>query len=468
MEEARRRTAEWRIGTASSGPEPGHPFRGNQWTGGIDGGGGPASFGRHAKAEGFNYVPSQNFIGQPTVPTEGYAVVDPEMSTTFPDEGVEADQIEGWILDNEDLWFTAEMEEIFNKYAGVYYNPATGTFTLAGTLVVPTPEEAAVLLSQYNQDAYYNIADGEAYDQSDTAEANSLPAPPESYPRRNPESRGQYPHRESGLRQQAPASAFRGLDPLLAASYRIAEWRYSPDQPRDDHGRFGEGDNVPGTSGEYHDDFIDVEPAAVEPAPPGEKPYGPSNAFDEAGHVSFNPRDTQSEWGAPIPAPTAWAKDLTPTQRRAMETYLSARGNRDINGGLRNRELGIDKNRTVKAIDSAIAGSTLRGETVLYRGLGTNKAFPVGTKITDAGFWSTSWNLQVAQAFANMRAKGDDSLVHIDRVYGGKPVVLELTVPAGTHAAAGDPGVSEFVLARGSSFVVTGKDSAGHILARPA
>lgn len=442
LEAARRRLAEWRIGTSSSGPETNHPFRGNQWTGGISGPGQDLhSFGRHSHSTGFRYVPGYVFPGTSQadaldVPTEGYAVAsDADSAASFTDEDINPDEIEGWIADNEDLWFTPEAEEIFDKYVGIFYNPVTGVFTISGVVVVPTAEEAAILLDKYNQDAYYNIADGETSnandDRQDDSETHSLPSLAQSYPRADAESRGRYPDREGRLRSQASqaqASAV-GLDPLAVALQRTQEWRYSPDQPRDDHGRFGDGSAAPQYSG--------IAP------------------------------NTMAQQDLPPPALQGRGR-LTRAEAKAVDLYLSDAGNRAFNSKLRNPDaivLGVGA-ADVAALDSAISKTSLVQDTILYRGLATDRTFPVGTRFTDKGYTSTTYQPYMAEEFAHLRSTGKSDVISESQAFGGRPQVLELSVPGGTRAMEGDEAVGEVILPRNLTFLVTGKDpTTGYIQA---
>lgn len=196
---------------------------------------------------------------------------------------------------------------------------------------------------------------------------------------------------------------------------RVPMWKYSPDQPRDDHGRFGSG--------------------------------GEDNA------AKSDPRTVNDE---------AWFGGLSSASQKALLAY---QGNdyATINGALRSGK----ETSTTKAIDKALATSPLADDQDAYRGLGGISPFIVetpnaygghdssfadpqslvGATFTDAGFGSTS----LRRDHALTRAQGQSL-----------PVLIHVTVKAGTPAAyLGATGhyeasrEDELLLARGGTYTIT-------------
>ena len=145
-----------------------------------------------------------------------------------------------------------------------------------------------------------------------------------------------------------------------------ARVKYSPDQPRDDLGRFGEGD------------------------------------------------------GGGDAANTSQSSPITPREDAAIDAYVND-DNATVNYSLRNGSAAWDElgegtvQDVVDGIDSALAKSTLDGDTTLYRGEGMHENLSAGaTTPADAGYLSTSTSPTTGQGF------------------GGDQYVI--SAPAGTHA----------------------------------
>jgi ADP-ribosyltransferase exoenzyme len=200
------------------------------------------------------------------------------------------------------------------------------------------------------------------------------------------------------------------------------------------------------------------------------KPGGPAGqtapARRPAGRRPYPP-------GAPSFAPAT----LTRTEKWAIGAYTTPDGTRDINDPLRQGRplrvlktavLNIDDNVTVRALDRAIAKSTVAADGVLYRGVarrvGTEPWQP-GDEFTDLGYSSTTSDPGRARAFAGIRAAGNEpgtgrSGLAYDPFFkptGGEPVVLAVHLAAGQHAVPGDLSVEEFILPRGITYHVTGR-----------
>lgn len=147
----------------------------------------------------------------------------------------------------------------------------------------------------------------------------------------------------------------------------------------------------------------------------------------------------------------AWAKSVfrervsplfTKEEAAAMDKYKLFGWNR-INPYLRQGGVGDSRLEGQKLLlDSALKKQKLPSNVVLYRGLGDRNVLPaVGERFSDAGFISTSVDVQAISRFA-----------------GSKGILLEVQVPAGTNAAYLDmfkvAGEREILLPRDLTFEV--------------
>ena len=118
----------------------------------------------------------------------------------------------------------------------------------------------------------------------------------------------------------------------------------------------------------------------------------------------------------------------------------------------------IDRSAEVPVLDRIIASHTVTKTTTLYRGMAMSPALAAqlkpGTVFTDKGFTSTSDSANWAGKFARLRVSGSDPLMGEVPALGGKPAVMDITVPAGSHMAPGDLGIKEYILPRGGSYRV--------------
>jgi hypothetical protein len=115
----------------------------------------------------------------------------------------------------------------------------------------------------------------------------------------------------------------------------------------------------------------------------------------------------------------------------------------------------------IKALDNSFARQTLAQDTVMFRGISTNREFTIGQRFTDKGYSSCSRNLDDAKVFARGRSGLTTNLKM--KAYDGSPRVFEILVPKGTHVLGGAKAVGETILPRGSTFEVVGirKDAKG-------
>jgi SPP1 gp7 family putative phage head morphogenesis protein len=126
----------------------------------------------------------------------------------------------------------------------------------------------------------------------------------------------------------------------------------------------------------------------------------------------------------------AYIEKLQPKQLKAVQTYQSMEYEA-INDGLRGKmPLSATNKQTITELDKVIKNASLDYNTTVYRGIiddtGVFDQIRIGDTIKDKGFLSTSVNPAVAEAFAN------------GTIIEGKPIVLEIDVPAGSPALASD------------------------------
>jgi hypothetical protein len=165
----------------------------------------------------------------------------------------------------------------------------------------------------------------------------------------------------------------------------------------------------------------------------------------------------------------------------AVSDYLDPDGNKKINSALRHGHLPDAPAETgnsgmlnygppnlhddVTNMDQVIGRYTTTAPVSLYRGMsltrGLARKLKPGAVFQDNGFTSTSSSLDWAQKFAQMRSGGLGDGIAKAQVYKGKPVVMRINVPAGTHMAPGETDIGEYVLPRGGRYKVEGIDPDG-------
>ncbi len=162
----------------------------------------------------------------------------------------------------------------------------------------------------------------------------------------------------------------------------------------------------------------------------------------------------------------------------AIIKYISPSGNDVINGTLRKAlpngvidDAGVTK--TVSLLDKEEAKNTLTKPAVLWRGFAAPRSIlgkmTPGQEITDQAYVSTASDPGKAAMFAEMRSYGHaPGVVTTVKPHGGKPVLMKITAPAGTHVFRGQVTLSEWVLPRGSRFKVTSVSADGSVISMDA
>jgi hypothetical protein len=153
-------------------------------------------------------------------------------------------------------------------------------------------------------------------------------------------------------------------------------------------------------------------------------------------------------------------------ERMSRDGYLTAEGSAVYQRGLRagtTPGYDLEPGGAVSDLDHAIAKYTLTADVTAWRGLADNGLnLRPGMTVRDLGYTSLSAEKEKAGYFARWRVNGEQGCTRV----GGKPVVLEFTIPAGTHAMPGDSSVREYVLPRGGAYVITGRQADGTLTAR--
>jgi ADP-ribosyltransferase exoenzyme len=114
-------------------------------------------------------------------------------------------------------------------------------------------------------------------------------------------------------------------------------------------------------------------------------------------------------------------------------------------------------------LDAVIAAGSFDESLVVYRGFavpdGCRPRLAAGTRHTDQGYMSVSLKREHAEEFAARRAGLPWTTGNFPSISktGDIPVVMELTLPSGIHAAElKDNGLDEYLLARSSTIQITG------------
>lgn len=185
----------------------------------------------------------------------------------------------------------------------------------------------------------------------------------------------------------------------------------------------------------------------------GQFGYGGGSA---GGSSSSGAQNSQSET-------VAQRGKLTEQQHVDMKDYKEG-GFRDLNAYLRGGQtrpgVATEYDKTAKRMDAAIAKSSLKQDTKLYRGIdhpliAANAEKLIGRDVDVATFQSTSTDSRVATDFAGM---------------GKGAVVFQINAKAGTPALGmdqfevlGNSGENEVLLGRGGKMRITGVDRSGSV-----
>jgi hypothetical protein len=214
------------------------------------------------------------------------------------------------------------------------------------------------------------------------------------------------------------------------------ELRYSEDQPRDDHGRFGEGsggDSGGGLTGN----------AALNAAPLG---LVDNTVNPVSGKITSKP-----------------GPGMTPEEAKALSSYRE-RGFVKVNGDLRKNDgepTKPDTQKAVATIDAAMSRSQLMNDVSVERGISNGPAMfgdrwqgdLTGTTFVEHGYTSTTTDHNIASEFA-------------DRIPGVSDGGLaRISVPSGTSAIKlSDRGPfqeAELLLDRGLTYEVVSDTGPG-------
>jgi hypothetical protein len=167
--------------------------------------------------------------------------------------------------------------------------------------------------------------------------------------------------------------------------------------------------------------------------------------------------DLRDEYKRALEGPRSY----TPDQRTAIRAYISpsfgGNGYEWLNKALRNGDRGaleahaptngsqMTYQQIADHLHAALDQTRTKRDLVSYRGVkaGAIPKLQVGDEITDDGFISTSMDPGEAQGFS--QELGGDK---------GGATVFEISVPAGTHALAGEKSEHELLLRPGSTFRV--------------
>jgi hypothetical protein len=151
-----------------------------------------------------------------------------------------------------------------------------------------------------------------------------------------------------------------------------------------------------------------------------------------------------------------WRKSLSPEEHQYIRTYTGA-SYEPINKALRNPKTGAQESKSplIQKLDAAINRSSLKEDTIVYRGLsslaslGITAENAVGTMIKDPAYMSTSLSDKLASNYAGMEGS-----------------VLKITAPKGSKGASMAkitryPKEHEVLFARGSGIKITKITSTG-------
>ena len=214
----------------------------------------------------------------------------------------------------------------------------------------------------------------------------------------------------------------------------VATFAFSPDEARDDHGKWTDGGGDGGSpSTKAVKSLADgYSGTAVRGDVLGEQ--GVWHATPDGQRAGFvDAYDKQAE---------RLGKDSP--ERRAISDYTGL-GNRYINTALRSGSISRDDAVHIISLDSAFerGGSTLADDQALYRGLHDasfmDKWAP-GTVATEDGFMSTGTDGEAARQFMGSPTSN---------------AMLVINAPAGTPYLVGNPGEQEVILDRGTALRVS-------------
>lgn len=142
----------------------------------------------------------------------------------------------------------------------------------------------------------------------------------------------------------------------------------------------------------------------------------------------------------------------TTTAKSALDVYrvgAHVRVNRQLRTGVPQTGIGYDTNQVITALDDQMSTSTLPDDTYVWRGVNVSPGdLVVGATLRDPAFMSTSRDRKQAEHFAF-------SPLDASSTGEQRPVMLNIKVPAGSHAIDIGGGEQEVLLDRDSELRVT-------------
>lgn len=145
--------------------------------------------------------------------------------------------------------------------------------------------------------------------------------------------------------------------------------------------------------------------------------------------------------------------------------------NKDLRASLSVHDIRADEDDEVLDIDAMMSKHKTTSPAVLYRGFTTSpqtlSQLTPGQVFGDHAFVSTASDPEWAKEFALLRAFGespDKDTLPMVTAHGGKPVIMKIDAPAGSHMIIGESDISEYVLPRDSHFKVDSVSADGSLI----
>lgn len=145
--------------------------------------------------------------------------------------------------------------------------------------------------------------------------------------------------------------------------------------------------------------------------------------------------------------------------------------NKDLRASPSVHDIRADEDDEVLDIDAMMSKHKTTSPAVLYRGFTTSpqtlSQLTPGQVFGDHAFVSTASDPEWAKEFALLRAFGespDKDTLPMVTAHGGKPVIMKIDAPAGSHMIIGESDISEYVLPRDSHFKVDSVSADGSLI----
>lgn len=200
-------------------------------------------------------------------------------------------------------------------------------------------------------------------------------------------------------------------------------------------------------------------------------PGGVTRSYQVTSQGGIEPALDSSDLQAALPA-IATDRAAKALDSLRMEYYISGNGEQVINGALRSgRAPSPEVAAAIAKVDKVTGSMRLTEPASMYRGIAMRPGFTLkpGDTFTDNGFTSLSTSKNWAGAFADLSATGKSKYLSTATAgtmpahAGGTPAILHFSLPAGQQLGPGDDSVGEYVLPRGSTFKVTGRNPDGSL-----